>query len=104
MLKVLAVAVVLTIILANTSWAFQCPLLIKQLTDAAATMNASEPKVKEGQALVAEAKKLHEAGKHAESIATAEKAARVLGLQLKLVKMNPAQEEQVRAAEQKVGP
>lgn len=101
MLKVLAVTVVLIIILANTSLAFQCPLLIKQLTDAAATMNAREPKVKEGQALVAEAKKLHEAGKHAESIATAEKAAKVLGLQLKLVKMSPAQEERVRAAEQK---
>jgi hypothetical protein len=102
MLKVLAVTIVLTILLANTSLAFQCPLLLKQLADAAAIMNASEPKVKEGQALLAEAKKLHEAGKHAESIATAENAARVLGLQLKRVKMNPAQEEQVRAAEQKI--
>ncbi len=103
MLKVLAVSVVLAIILANTASAFQCPLLLKQLTDAASAMNANEPKVKEGQALIAEGKKLHEAGKHAESIATAEKAARVLGLQLKLAKMNPAQEEQVRAAEQKIG-
>jgi len=101
--RVLAVTVVLAIILTNTASAFQCPLLLKQLTDAAATMNPNEPKVKEGQALVAEAKKLHEAGKHAESIATAEKAARVLGLQLKLAKMNPAQEEQVRAAEQTIG-
>ncbi len=72
MLKVLAVTVVLAFPLANTASAFQRPLLLKQLTDAAATMNASEPTVKQGRALIAEAKKLHEAGKHAESIATAE--------------------------------
>jgi hypothetical protein len=101
MLKLLAVAVAL--VLANTAAAFQCPLLVEQLTGAAATMNANDPRVKEGRALIAEARKLHEAGNHAESIATAEKAARVLGLQLKMAKMSPAQEEQVRAAEQKIG-
>ncbi len=103
MLKVLAVTVALALILANTASAFQCPLLLKQLTDAAATMNADEPKVKQGQALIAEAQKLHEAGKHADSIATAEKAASALGVHLKMAKMNPAQEEQLRAAEQRIG-
>jgi hypothetical protein len=102
MLKSLVVTVALALGLANTAAAFQCPVLVKQLTDAVETMKANEPAVKQGQALIAEAKKLHEAGKHAESIATAEKAARVLGLQLKMAKMSPAQEEQVRAAEQKI--
>jgi hypothetical protein len=83
--------------------AFQCPLLIKQLSDAVATMNRGDPKVKEGQRLIVEAGKLHEAGRHADSIATAEQAARVLGVSLKLAKMAPAQEEQVRAAEERVG-
>ena len=75
MLRVLAPTIVLFLVLANTAAAFQCPLLAKQSIDAAATMNANEPRVKQGQALIAEAMKLHEAGKHAESIAIAEKAA-----------------------------
>ena len=35
--------------------AFQCPLLIKHSSDAVATMNPSDAKVKEGQRLIAEA-------------------------------------------------
>ncbi|HXJ82084.1 MAG TPA: hypothetical protein VMS64_25790 [Candidatus Methylomirabilis sp.] len=102
MIRVLAVAVLVLVVFAGPAGAFQCPLLIQQLTDAVATMNAADPKVKEGQRLIAEAKALHEAGKHADSIATAEKAAKVLGVPLKLSKMTPAQEEQVRGAEQKI--
>jgi hypothetical protein len=102
MLKILTMTVLLAVAFAGPAAAFQCPLLIKQLMDAAATMNATDPKVKEGQRLIAEAKMLHETGKHADSIATAEKAAKVLGVQLKLSKMTPAQEEQLRAAEQKI--
>ncbi len=102
MLKLLMVTVMLVVMLAGVAAAYQCPLLIKQLTDAAAAMNTTDPKVKEGQRLINESRKLHEAGKHAESIATAEKAAKVLGVPLKLGKMDPAQEEQVRAAEQKI--
>lgn len=102
MLKVLLVTVALVLMLASVAAAYQCPLLVKQLTDAAATMDAADPKVKEGQRLIGESRKLHEDGKHAESIATAEKAAKVLGVQLKMGKMSPAQEEQVRAAEQKI--
>ena len=101
MLRILA-GVVLVVVFAGPAAAFQCPLLIKQLTDTVATMNAADPKVKEGQRLIAEAKALHEAGRHADSIATAEKAAKALGVQLKLSKMTPAQEEQVRAAEERI--
>lgn len=102
MRKVLAVTVMLVAMLTSVAAAYQCPLLIKQLTDAAAAMSAADPKVKEGQRLINESRKLHQEGKHAESIATAEKAAKVLGVQLKLGKMDPAQEEQVRAAEQRI--
>jgi hypothetical protein len=102
MLKLAAMTITLVAMLAGNATAYQCPLLIKQLTDAAATMNAGDPKVKEGQRLIGEARKLHEEGKHAESIATAEKAAKVLGVPLKVSKMDPAQEEKVRAAEQKI--
>jgi hypothetical protein len=103
MLERLAIAGALVAVLAGPAAAFQCPLLVKQLNDAVEAMNANDPKVKEGRPLIAEAKRLHESGKHADAIATAEKAARVLGVQLKLAKMTPAQEEQVRAAEQKIG-
>jgi hypothetical protein len=102
MVMILALSFLAAIVFAGPAQAFQCPLLIKQLTDAAATMNPADPKVKEGQRLIAEARTLHDTGKHADSIATAEKAAKVLGVQLKLSKMTPAQEEQVRAAEQKI--
>jgi hypothetical protein len=103
MLKILAIAGILAVAVTGPAAAFQCPLLIKQLNDAVETMNASDPKVKEGRQLIAEAKKLHETGKHPDAIATAEKAARVLGVQLKVARMAPAQEEQVRAAEQRIG-
>lgn len=103
MLKISVIAGALVLAVAGPAAAFQCPLLIKQLNDAVETMNASDPKVKEGRQLIAEAKRLHETGKHPDAIATAEKAARVLGVQLKLAKMAPAQEEQVRAAEQRIG-
>ncbi len=102
MRKILALTVTLVLALAGAATAYQCPLLIKQLTDAVATMNAGDPKTKEGQRLIAEAKRLHEDGKHADSIATAEKAAKVLGVQLKLSKMSPAQEELVRDAERRI--
>ena len=103
MLKLLPVVVMGVLVATGPAAAFQCPLLIKQLSDAAAAMNPSDAKVKEGQRLIAEAGKLHEAGKHADSIATAKKAARVLGVSLNVAKMIPVQEEQIRAAEQRIG-
>ncbi len=61
--------------LASPAMAFQCPLLIKQLNDAVAKKKADDPKVKQGKELIAEARKLHDTGKHAESIAKADEAA-----------------------------
>lgn len=66
-------------------------------------MNPGDARVKEGKRLIAGATRLHETGVHADSIATAKKAARVLGVSLKLADMTPAQAEQVRAAEQRIG-
>ena len=103
MLKQLVAIVIGTLIATSPAAAFQCPVLIQQLNDAVVSMKPTDPKLREGRLLIGEANKLHEAGRHADSIATAEKAARVLGVSLKLAKMTPAQEEQVRAAEQRVG-
>jgi hypothetical protein len=47
MLKRLAVAVMGVLVATGSAAAFQCPLLIKQLSDAVATMNPSDAKVKE---------------------------------------------------------
>jgi hypothetical protein len=102
MLKETLAAAVLVLVLATSAWAYQCPLLIKQLNEAVATMKADDPKVQQGKQLIAEAAKLHEAGKHAESIATAEKAAKVLGVNLTMKKMTPGQEERVKAAERTI--
>jgi hypothetical protein len=75
--------VVLTVVglLAGPAMAFQCPLLIKQIEDATAGKpDANSAKAKQ---LAGEAKKLHEAGKHAESVAKAEEAAKAINLTLK---------------------
>jgi hypothetical protein len=66
---------------AAPAFANQCPLLIKQIMDATAgkTDEASQKAV----ALANEAKALHDAGKHAESVAKADEAAKAIGLTLK---------------------
>jgi len=81
--KALAIAVLALALLASPAMANQCPLLIKQLNDAVAKMKADDPKVKQGKELIAEAQKLHDGGKHADSIAKADQAAKVLGVTLK---------------------
>jgi len=81
--KALAIAVVALALLASPAIANQCPLLIKQLNDAVAKMKADDPKVKQGKELIAEAQKLHDGGKHSDSVATADQAAKVLGVTLK---------------------
>jgi hypothetical protein len=63
--------------------AFQCPLLIKQLTDEVARRTPDDPKVKQARPLIDEARRLHGEGSHARSVATAEEAARALGFPLK---------------------
>jgi hypothetical protein len=80
-MRQIALALGLVAALAGPAIAFQCPLLIKQIEDATAgKTDANSAKAKE---LAAEAKKLHEAGKHAESIAKADDAAKVISLALK---------------------
>jgi hypothetical protein len=77
------VAVVVLGLLVTSAAAFQCPLLIKQLTDAMAPMNAQDAKVKTARDLVEQARKLHAEGRHADSIAKVDEAAKLLGVTLK---------------------
>ncbi len=84
-MKRLLIAMTVLCLLATSAVANQCPLLIKQLTDAMATMNPDDAKVKNARALVEQAKKLHAEGRHAESIAKADEAAKLLGVTLKKV-------------------
>jgi hypothetical protein len=57
-----------------------CPKVIKEGRDAAAKMKADDPKVKGALAKLAEAQKLHDAGKHTESLAKANEALADLGV------------------------
>jgi hypothetical protein len=59
--------------------AAQCPVLIKQLREAQVADGAKAAEVKR---LTDEAQRLHGEGKHAESVARAEEAAKVGGIQL----------------------
>jgi len=74
-------AVAMVGLMAGPALANQCPLLIKQVMDATAgkTDEASQKAI----ALANEAKALHDAGKHAESVAKADEAAKAIGLTLK---------------------
>ena len=81
-MRVLATVAVL-FVLATSASAFQCPLLIKQLSDQVAKLPADDAKAKQARALIEEAKKLHDEGSHAKSVAKADEAAKVLGIQLK---------------------
>ncbi len=69
-------------LIAGPALASQCPLLIKQINEAAGARlddGANKAKV-----LAAEAEALHKAGKHAESVKKAQEAAQAMGLQLKM--------------------
>ena len=76
MMALAVVAMTATPVLAN-----QCPLLIKQIMDA--TAGKTDEASKKAIALANEAKALHEAGRHAESVAKADEAAKVINLTLK---------------------
>jgi hypothetical protein len=60
--------------------ASSCPKVIKQGRDAAAKMKADDPKVKGAVAKLDDAQKLHDSGKHAESMAKANEALADLGV------------------------
>jgi hypothetical protein len=81
MLKTLLIAIAVITLAASPALAFQCPLLMKQVQDA--TAGKTDAASKKANDLVAESKKLHDAGKHAESIAKAEEAAKAINLTLK---------------------
>jgi hypothetical protein len=80
-MKKILIALVLVLATAGAAFANQCPLLIKQIQDA--TAGKTDDASKKANALAAEAKALHESGKHAESIAKADEAAKAINLTLK---------------------
>ena len=81
MKKLIAITAMVTgLAFTGVAMASTCPLLIKQGKDAAGTMKADDPKVKEANAKLAEAQKLHDAGKHADSVKTANEALALLGV------------------------
>ena len=77
LMAVTAVVVGLTFA-AGTATANMCPTLVKQGRDAAAKMD--DPKVKAAVAKLDEAQKLHDGGKHADSLKLANEAAADLGV------------------------
>ena len=77
MMKKAMVATAVALTLAFTggvAMASSCPKDIKEGRDAAATMKADDPKVKAALAKLNEAQKLHDGGKHKESLAKANEA------------------------------
>jgi hypothetical protein len=65
---------------ASVAVASSCPKLIKEGRDAAAKMKKDDPKVKGALAKLDEAQKLHDGGKHQESMAKANEALTDLGV------------------------
>jgi hypothetical protein len=81
-MKKFVMALAVVGLLAGPVLANQCPLLIKQIMDA--TAGKTDDASKKAVALANEAKALHEAGKHADSIAKAKEAAAAIKLDLKM--------------------
>jgi hypothetical protein len=80
-MKMLTMALSIVALAAAPALANQCPLLIKQIQDA--TAGKTDEASKKAVALASEAKALHDAGKHAESVAKADEAAKAINLTLK---------------------
>jgi hypothetical protein len=80
-MKMLVMALALVGFAAGPAFAFQCPLLLKQIQDA--TAGKTDANSKKAMELAAEGEKLHKEGKHAESVAKMEEAAKVINLTLK---------------------
>jgi hypothetical protein len=75
------VAVVAAFAFVGVASAKECPLLIKQLKEASAKTTDTKKKA-DADKLIAEAQKEHDEGKHADSVKTADEAAKVLGVKL----------------------
>jgi hypothetical protein len=72
---IVAAAVAVTVAFSGgMAMASTCPKVIKEGRDAAAKMKADDPKVKAAVAKLNEAQKLHDGGKHTESLAKANEA------------------------------
>ena len=80
-MKKILMALAMVLATAGAAFANQCPLLLKQIADA--TAGKTDDASKKANALAAEAKALHAAGKHAESVAKADEAAAAIKLTLK---------------------
>ncbi|HXJ84259.1 MAG TPA: hypothetical protein VMS64_36935 [Candidatus Methylomirabilis sp.] len=81
-MRTLAIALTVVGLLAGPALANQCPLLIKQVRDACA--GKTDDACKKALALADDAEKLHKEGKHAESVAKAQEAAKPINLTLKM--------------------
>jgi hypothetical protein len=81
-MKTFLMALAMVGLLAGPALANQCPLLIKQVMDA--TAGKTDDASKKAVTLATEAKALHEAGKHADSVAKAKEAAAAIKLDLKM--------------------
>jgi hypothetical protein len=81
-MRTLAIALALVGLLAGPALANQCPLLIKQVRDACA--GKTDDACTKALALADDAEKLHKEGKHAESVAKAQEAAKPINLTLKM--------------------
>jgi hypothetical protein len=72
---IVAMAVAVTVAFTGSvAMASSCPKVIKEGRDAAAKMKKDDPKVKAALAKLDDAQKLHDGGKHAESLAKANEA------------------------------
>ena len=81
-MRTFLMALALVGLLAGPALANQCPLLIKQVRDACA--GKTDDACKKALAMADEAEKLHKDGKHAESVAKAQEAAKPINLTLKM--------------------
>jgi len=79
LMAVTAVAVALAFT-AGGAFASTCPKVIKEARDAATKMKMDDPKVKAAVTKLDEAQKLHDGGKHADSLKLANEAAADLGV------------------------
>ena len=80
-MRILILMLAVLALVARPALASQCPALIKQVNDAVA--GKSDANSAKAKTLAAEAQKLHADGKHADSVAKAEEAAKAINLTLK---------------------
>ncbi len=81
-MKKILMALALVLTTAGAAFANQCPLLVKQIEDA--TAGKMDDASKKAATMAAEAKALHAAGKHAESVQKAKDAAAEIKMELKM--------------------